>query len=282
MVKGQRPPLIQRRPAAGTPAPPLQDMPLAASRHHTRLPSATMSVTSMGCSSRSLARSGSQCLNSAAQFGDSTSSRSVSTTPGFSNCRRSTSKHLRDIDTGVQLALWQFVVGSIRGPRLEGREWLECARAHTPAHAAPAMRNPTRARVLVALMGFRLRMGEVSAAEALIRGAVAICREQGDRYDLMIALWRFSELGHVSAAEHQAAVEQWLTLARELRERLRLAYRHGHWPAVVSILALLADVAAQGDQPARLACCLTLGLYSRQRGSGQPSGHTTGSQSMLL
>jgi predicted ATPase/transcriptional regulator with XRE-family HTH domain len=123
-------------------------------------------------------------------------------------------RETQDVDTGVQLALWQFVFWSIRGPRPEGREWLERALAHTD----PAARPQTRARLLSALVDFVQPMGEGTAAEALAREALAICRQRGDRYDLMIALWRFADLGHVSAAERRGAIEEWLSIARGLKD----------------------------------------------------------------
>ncbi len=117
-----------------------------------------------------------------------------------------------DVETGVQLVLWLFVFWSIRGPRPEGREWLERALAHTD----PFARARARARLLCALVDFVQRMGEGVLAEPLAREALAICRVLGDRYDLMIALWRFADLSHVPLEESRSAIEEWLSIAREI------------------------------------------------------------------
>ena len=120
----------------------------------------------------------------------------------------------QDVDKGVQLALWLYPYWSMHGPHREGREWIERALARTD----PVIPTQTRARLLCVLANFAGDTGDGALAEAASREALAICREMGNRFDLMIALWcgtnRAMKFG--DAAEAMAVGEEWLSTAREL------------------------------------------------------------------
>jgi non-specific serine/threonine protein kinase len=117
----------------------------------------------------------------------------------------------RDVDAGIQLALWLSELWRVHGPRSEGGAWLERALAHVPA------RTQTRTQLLLALADFVLHTGDAARAEALAREAVAICQERGDRYGLMVTLFRLtSVIGVGRPAEYRALVEEWLSVARDL------------------------------------------------------------------
>ncbi len=161
-----------------------------------------------------------------------------------------------DVETGVQLALWLFVFWSIRGPRPEGREWLERALAHTD----PFARAQARARLVCALVDFVQRMGEGALAEPLAREALAICRELGDRYDLMIALWRFADLSHVPLEESRSAIEEWLSIAREIGDARYTG---------IALWYLGGTYRSKWNLPGRRRCTTRPAASSPRRGGGE-------------
>jgi predicted ATPase len=117
-----------------------------------------------------------------------------------------------DVETGVQLALWLSAYWDMRGPRPEGRAWLESALACTDA----GLPTPARARLLVALATHYRFMGEDERAESCAREALAICRTLGDRLGTVMALRRLSEQARVSLEESRALIEEWISIARDL------------------------------------------------------------------
>jgi hypothetical protein len=120
----------------------------------------------------------------------------------------------RDVDQGVQLALWLYSFWSIQGPHSEGREWLKRALARTD----PGERSQTRARLLCVLANFADDTGDGASAQAASREALAICRELGNRFDLMIALWCCTgkAMRHGDLGEATVMGEEWLSTAREI------------------------------------------------------------------
>jgi predicted ATPase len=121
-----------------------------------------------------------------------------------------------DIETGVQLALWLYVYWDLRGPIPEGCEWMGMALGHTD----PTVPTQARGRLLIALANFMRWMGESALGEATAREALAICRDRGDRFDTLMALWELSEQSRVSVEEAQALIEEWIAIARSLGDAL--------------------------------------------------------------
>jgi tetratricopeptide (TPR) repeat protein len=137
----------------------------------------------------------------------------------------------------------------------EGRHWLEGALAAAEAHSP----TPARAKVLQAAGYLAEGRGEYARAHSLLKEALTLCRELGDRRGIAFSLYA---LGRVANAEGDA--RQAVAL---LEESLAVCGGVGDSWGLARALDLLGDIArAQGnDQQARefLDDSLTL---SRQEG----------------
>ncbi len=154
----------------------------------------------------------------------------------------------RDADTGIQLVLWLFNFWNVRGPHSEGREWLECALAHTD----PGARTQTRAQLLSESSYFADNAGDGARAESASREALAICRELGNRFDVMNALWfrAHTVLHQGDYPQARRLIQEWLSIARD---------QGNAWYAGVALAWLGIMAMHQRDYP-RAAALLEEGL----------------------
>jgi predicted ATPase/transcriptional regulator with XRE-family HTH domain len=144
-----------------------------------------------------------------------------------------------DIDTGIQLALWQHPMWSLRGPREEGYRWFELALTHT----LPA--SLTHARVLAALASFVFRMGYRDRALDLYKEALVIFRRMGDRIGMMFTLSMQANIWLKDDDANEANIKEWLSLARELGEVIS---------AGVALYYLALNYGHRGDATQALEC----------------------------
>jgi predicted ATPase len=115
-----------------------------------------------------------------------------------------------DIDTGIQLVLWQQFMWEFHGPREEGYGWLDLALSHTN----PRQPAQTRARILACLGLFAFRMVERDHALKLFEEALIIFRNLNDQAGVMFTLSRRANIRLEDDLRHEAGLCEWLNIAR--------------------------------------------------------------------
>lgn len=115
-----------------------------------------------------------------------------------------------DINTGIQLVMWQKPLWTLRGPREEARRWLEVALEHVQS---PEYLHE-RAYLLTYFGSFLNRLEEYGRARKAFRDALLIFKQLNDRFGVMYTLNQQSNDPFKDIDEFE----------RDLQELLRLAY----------------------------------------------------------